>query len=242
MTFEILPAIDVRRGRVVRLQQGEFGRETTYAHDAVETARRYAAAGAAWLHIVDLDGARGDTRQEPVVRAVLAGAVGVRCQVAGGLRTSGAVAAVLAMGAERVVVGTAAVADPSFAARLVAEHGADRIVAALDVRDGRAVGEGWRRGAAGRPVRGALDALAGAGVELFAVTAIARDGLMTGPDLRLLQEMVDASRGAIIASGGIASIADLRAVRDIGCSGAIIGRALYEGTIDLADALRAMAD
>jgi len=117
-----------------------------------------------------------------------------------------------------------------------------RIVAALDVRDGQAVGEGWRRGATGRPVREALDALADAGVELFAVTAIARDGLMTGPDLRLLQEMVGARRGAIIASGGMASIADVRAVRDLGCAGAIIGRALYEGTIDLADALRAMAD
>jgi phosphoribosylformimino-5-aminoimidazole carboxamide ribonucleotide (ProFAR) isomerase len=145
------------------------------------------------------------------------------------------------MGAERVVVGTAALADPSFAARLVAEHGRDRIVAALDVRDGQAVGEGWRRGAAGHPVREALAVLAEAGVGLFVVTAIARDGLMTGPDVRLLQEMVEAKRGAIIASGGIASIADLRAVRDLGCAGAIIGRALYEGTIDLADALRAMA-
>src|SRR6266566_3723553 len=130
MTFEILPAIDLRHGRVVRLQQGEFARETTYGRDPVETARAYAAAGAAWLHIVDLDGARGEARQEPAIRAVLAGAVGVRCQVAGGLRTPDAVAAVLAMGAERVVVGRVALADPAFAARLVAEHGQDRIVAA----------------------------------------------------------------------------------------------------------------
>jgi phosphoribosylformimino-5-aminoimidazole carboxamide ribotide isomerase len=242
MGFEILPAIDLRGGKVVRLREGDFGRETVYGTDPVATAQQFAEEGAGWLHIVDLDGARGEAPQESVIRAIVTAVGRVRCQVAGGLRSSEAVDAVLAMGAERVVVGTAALADPSFAARLVAEHGRGRIVAALDVRDGQAVGEGWRRGAAGHPVRVALDALAEAGVELFAVTAIARDGLMTGPDLRLLQEMVEASRGAIIASGGMASIADLRAVRDIGCAGAIIGRALYEGTIDLADALRAMAD
>jgi phosphoribosylformimino-5-aminoimidazole carboxamide ribotide isomerase len=240
MGFEILPAIDLRGGKVVRLREGDFGRETVYGADPVATAQQFAREGAAWLHIVDLDGARGEARQESVIRAIVAAVGRVRCQVAGGLRTSDAVAAVLALGAERVVVGTAALADPAFAARLVAEHGRGRIVAALDVRDGEAVGEGWRRGAAGRPVWEGLDALADAGVELFAVTAIARDGLMTGPDLRLMEEMVEARRGAILASGGIASMADLRAVHDLGCAGAIVGRALYEGTIDLAAAIGEM--
>lgn len=238
MTFEILPALDLRGGKVVRLREGDFARETVYGDDPVATARTFAAAGADWLHIVDLDGARGEPRQERIVREIVASVSNVHCQVAGGLRSLEAVAGMLGAGAERVVVGTAALADPSFASRVVAEHGADRIVCALDVRDGLAVGEGWRAGAAGLPVLEALDSLAGAGIERFAVTSIDRDGLMAGPDLQMLGTMVDAGRGAILASGGIASIADLGAVRDLGCAGAIIGRALYEGTIDLADALR----
>jgi phosphoribosylformimino-5-aminoimidazole carboxamide ribonucleotide (ProFAR) isomerase len=122
----------------------------------------------------------------------------------------------------------------------VIDHGVSSIVGALDVRDGQAVGEGWRQGAAGRPALETLQVLADAGIQRFAVTAIARDGQMAGPDLRMLGTMVDAGRGAILASGGIASLADLRAVRDIGCAGAIIGRALYEGGVDLADALQEM--
>ena len=240
MEFEVLPAIDVRGGNVVRLREGDFAREMVYGDDPVATARAFAAAGAGWLHVVDLDGARGEWRQEPVIRAIVAAVGNVRCQVAGGLRSREAVAGMLSAGAERVVVGTAALADPGFASRAVIDHGASRIVGALDVRDGQAVGEGWREGAAGRPALETLQVLADAGIERFAVTAIARDGQMAGPDLRMLGTMVDAGRGAILASGGIASLADLRAVRDIGCAGAIIGRAVYEGGIDLADALQEM--
>ena len=240
MEFEVLPAIDLRGGNVVRLREGDFTRETVYGADPVATAQEFAAAGAGWLHIVDLDGARGEGRQEPVIRAIVAAVENVRCQVAGGLRSREAVAGMLSAGAERVVVGTAALADPGFASRAVIDHGASRIVGALDVRDGQAVGEGWREGAAGRPALETLRVLADAGIQRFAVTAIARDGQMAGPDLRMLGTMVDASRGAILASGGIASLADLRAVRDIGCAGAIIGRALYEGRIDLANALQEM--
>jgi phosphoribosylformimino-5-aminoimidazole carboxamide ribotide isomerase len=241
MTFEVLPALDVRGGHVVRLREGDFARETVYGDDPVATARAFAGAGADWLHIVDLDGARGEPRQERIVREIVASVSNVHCQVAGGLRSLEAVADMLGAGAERVVVGTAALADPSFAARLMADHGADRIVGALDVRDGQALGDGWVAGAAGRPALEALHALADVGIQRFSVTAIARDGQMAGPDLRMLGAMVDTGRGAILASGGIASIADLGAVRDLGCAGAIIGRALYEGRIDLADALREMA-
>jgi phosphoribosylformimino-5-aminoimidazole carboxamide ribotide isomerase len=240
VTFEILPALDLRGGKVVRLREGDFARETVYGEDPVATAGAFAAAGVAWLHIVDLDGARGESRQEPIVRAIVAAVGNVRCQVAGGLRSLEAVTDMLGAGAERVVVGTAALADPEFASRLVADHGPDRIVGALDVRNGLAVGEGWRAGASGRPALEALEALADAGLERFAVTAINRDGLMAGPDLALLGIMIEAGRGSILASGGMASRADVRAVRDVGCSGAIIGRALYEGTIDLAEALREM--
>jgi phosphoribosylformimino-5-aminoimidazole carboxamide ribotide isomerase len=238
MGFEILLAIDLRGGMVVRLREGDFARETIYRDDPVATAQQFASEGATWLHVVDLDGARGEARQEGVIRAIVAAVGRVRCQVAGGLRSREAVAGMLSAGAERVVVGTAAVADPGFASQAVIDHGADHIVGALDVRDGQAVGEGWRAGAVSRPAVEALHALADAGIERFAVTAIARDGRMAGPDLRMLERMVDAGRAAILASGGIASLADLRAVRDIGCTGAIIGRALYEGTIDLSEALR----
>ncbi|TMD30351.1 MAG: hypothetical protein E6I94_04900 [Chloroflexi bacterium] len=137
--------------------------------------------------------------------------------------------------------GTAALKDPGFADTLISRFGSEQIAAALDVRDGLAVGEGWRVGAPGRPVMEALDRLADAGVARFAVTAIARDGLLGGPDLALLERLVRAGRGAIVASGGIASIDDLRAVRDLGCAGAIVGSALYEGRIDLAEAVAALA-
>ena len=163
----------------------------------------------------------------------------VAVEVAGGLRTEDSVATVLAAGAARVVVGTAALRDPAFAGRLVATHGPDRIVVALDVRDGLALGEGWRKGAAGIGAADAIATLADQGVTTFEATAIERDGLMRGPDLDLLARLVGLDRGAVIASGGIASLDDIRAVRQLGCSGAIVGRALYEGRFDIASAMGA---
>ncbi|HEY4190869.1 MAG TPA: HisA/HisF-related TIM barrel protein, partial [Candidatus Limnocylindrales bacterium] len=144
----------------------------------------------------------------------------------------------LAAGASRAVIGTAAVADPSFAGRLVERHGADRIVAAIDVRDGLAIGQGWIPGAKGMVAAGAIERLADAGVEIFEVTAVERDGLLGGPDLALYDRLVALGRGAIVASGGIATLEDLRALRAIGCAGAIVGRALYEGRLELASMLR----
>ena len=139
-------------------------------------------------------------------------------EVAGGLRDEGAVAAALAAGAARAVVGTAALKDPAFAGRLVDAHGAARIAVAIDVRDGVAVGQGWTAGAAGVDAADAIRALADAGVETFEVTAIERDGLLEGPDLELYERLVGLDRGAIIASGGIASLDDIEAVRAIGCA------------------------
>ncbi|HEX7474111.1 MAG TPA: 1-(5-phosphoribosyl)-5-[(5-phosphoribosylamino)methylideneamino] imidazole-4-carboxamide isomerase [Candidatus Limnocylindrales bacterium] len=242
MGFQVLPAIDLRGGRVVRLVQGDFGRETAYPTDPVATADDFAVAGAAWLHVVDLDGARGLPRQTDVVEAIVQGTAGrLRCQVGGGLRTEAAVAATLDAGASRVVIGTAALADTEFIRRLVASYGPDRIAVALDVRDGLAVGDGWLEGAPGRPVREALEELAAAGIEQFVVTSIVRDGGLGGPDLDLLGRLVAAGGGAIVASGGIASIEDILAVRDLGCAGAIVGRALYEGRLDLRAAIDALS-
>ncbi|MDQ2964944.1 MAG: 1-(5-phosphoribosyl)-5-[(5-phosphoribosylamino)methylideneamino] imidazole-4-carboxamide isomerase, partial [Chloroflexota bacterium] len=203
--FELLPAIDLRGGRVVRLIEGDFGRETAYADDPVGVARGFVAEGATWIHVVDLDGARGG---EPAQRATISEIIRAvegraRCQVAGGLRSEAPVAAALEIGADRVVVGTSALRDPAFAGRLVAQHGPDKIVVALDVRDGLALGEGWRAGAPGLRPTDALAALADNGVATFAVTAIDRDGRLEGPDLELLAALVALGRGRVIASGGI---------------------------------------
>lgn len=237
--FEILPAIDLRGGRVVRLQQGDFARETAYSDDPVAVALAFANAGVRWLHVVDLDGARaGEPLNVGVVRAIV-DAVGERVlvEVAGGLRTASTVAAALQKGAARSVIGTAALRDPSFVRDLVAQHGANRIVVAIDVRNGLAVGHGWARDAKGIEAVEAIERLADVGVTTFEVTAIDRDGLLGGPDLALYERLVALGRGAVIASAGIASVQDVGAVRAIGCTGAIIGRALYDGTLDLRDAL-----
>jgi phosphoribosylformimino-5-aminoimidazole carboxamide ribotide isomerase len=239
VSFLVLPAIDLRGGRVVRLVEGDFARESDYGGDALAVARRFLAAGARMLHVVDLDGAReGRPVQLATVRAIAA-AGGVAIEAAGGLRTVEDVAAAFAAGANRVVVGTRALEEPAFARGLVDAYGADAIVAALDVRGGIAVGYGWREGKPGVAVEEALNRLANAGVETFEVTAVERDGRLEGPDLALLGRLVALGRGAVIASGGIRSLNDLRASRDTGCAGAIVGRALYEGRLDLAEAVAA---
>jgi phosphoribosylformimino-5-aminoimidazole carboxamide ribotide isomerase len=237
--FDVLPAVDVRGGRVVRLVGGDFDRETVYGDDPVAVATSFASAGARWIHLVDLDAARDPAaRQSELIAAVVAG-VGERSQVevAGGIRDERAAASALAAGAARVVVGTAALRDPDFAARLVAAHGPERVAVALDVRAGLAFGHAWRLYSPGRGAAQALAALADAGVTTFEVTAIDRDGSLAGPDLGLYERLIALGRGRVIASGGIASLADLRAVRARGCAGAIVGRALYEGRLALADAL-----
>jgi len=239
--FEILPAIDLRGGRVVRLEQGDFNRETVFSSDPVAVATAFADAGARWLHVVDLDGARaGSPVHGDVIRRVVA-AVGdrVAVEVAGGLRSVEAVSAALETGASRVVVGTGALREPGFARELIDTHGHDRIAVALDVRAGRAVGDAWRTGTDSPTVDEALERLWDEGIRLFEVTAIDRDGLLGGPDLPLYERLVALRLGSIIASAGVASAADIDEVRRIGCTGAIIGRALYDGRLSLAEALDA---
>lgn len=239
--FEILPAIDLRGGRVVRLEAGDFARETAFSDDPVAVASAFADAGARWLHVVDLDGARsGRPTHHEVIAAIVAGVGGrVAVEVAGGLRSADVVGGALAAGATRVVLGTAALADPSFAGALVAAVGPSALAVALDIRDGLAVGHGWVPDAAGIPVDEAIVRLTAVGVTTFEVTAIDRDGLLGGPDLTLYERLVGATDASIIASAGIASVDDVRAVRAIGCAGAIIGRALYDGRLVLEDALSA---
>jgi phosphoribosylformimino-5-aminoimidazole carboxamide ribotide isomerase len=239
VTFEVIPAIDLRGGRVVRLRRGEFDDETTYGDDPVVAAIQFANAGARWIHVVDLDGARsGRPTQTDVVRDVIAAVDGrVWIEVSGGLREASAVNDALMAGASRVVVGTAALRDASFAADLVSTYGPERVAVAIDVRDGQAVGEGWQERAVGAPAGAVIAGLRDAGVTTFELTAIARDGLLEGPDLDLLAQLVSPDAGSVIASGGISSLADVRAVANLGCAGAIIGRALYEDRIDLGEAV-----
>ena len=242
--FVLAPSIDLLGGRVVRLRHGDPSRATVYADDPAAAVTRWAREGADLLHVVDLDGAlAGRTVQSGPIASVIAAAAreGIPCQVAGGLRNVEAVQRALALGADRVVLGTALLADPDLAGTLVERHGASRIVAALDVRDGQAVGEGWRDGAPGTPLEAAVSRLAGSGIATLAVTSIARDGTMGGPDLALLRRVRAIAPGvALLGSGGIRTAADVRALRDAGCQGAILGRAVYEGTLTLGDAREAL--
>jgi phosphoribosylformimino-5-aminoimidazole carboxamide ribotide isomerase len=242
--FEILAAIDLRGGRVVRLEQGDFDRETVFSDDPVAVARHFVDEGARWLHVVDLDGARsGAPAHLATVRAVIDG-VGDRCavEVAGGLRDAAAVDTMLAVGAARVVLGTVALDDPALVAGLIERHGAIRVAVAVDVRDGRAIGRGWSAEETGVDAPTAIERLAAVGVSTFEVTAIERDGLLGGPDLELYERSVGVGPAAIIASAGISSVADIAGVRRVGCAGAIVGRALYDGRLSLADAIGAAID
>jgi phosphoribosylformimino-5-aminoimidazole carboxamide ribotide isomerase len=239
IAFEILPAIDLRGGSVVRLQQGDFDRETVFATDPIEIARQFAEEGASWIHVVDLEAARTGVPTDAGIVSAIAAAVGAetRIEAAGGLRTAEAVAAVLDAGAARAVVGTAAIRDPSFARQLVDAHGAARIAVAIDVRGDRALGDGWSSSDPGVDAESAILRSSDAGVETFEVTAIERDGLLAGPDVALYERVVGLARGSIVASGGIATLEDIAALRETGCTGAIIGRALYDGRFSVRDAL-----
>jgi len=243
MTFDILPAIDLRGGRVVRLRQGDFTRETSYAQDPSAAAAAFAAAGAHWLHVVDLDGARSGIPGHGRTITEIVDAAGERLQVevGGGLRDESAVAQALGSGATRVVIGTAALRDPAFVGRIVAAYGSSRVAVAIDVRDGLAVGEGWATGSPGIDVAVAIERLADVGLTTFEVTAIERDGLLEGPDLRLYERLVRLDRGDLVASGGITTLRDIAALREVGCRGGIVGRAFHEGRLDLTDALAFVA-
>lgn len=228
----MLPAVDVLGDETVRLEQGSYDRVTVRAGDPAERARAFAEAGAPLLHVVDLDGARtGRIRPVLVARLVEAAAPAV-LQVSGGARSPGDVEALLAAGAERVVVGTAAFAAPGALAEYAGAFG-ERVLVAVDVRDGRVAVEGWRR-ETGLTAEDAAARCAEAGVARLLCTAVERDGMLRGPDVDLLRRVVDASGLPVLAAGGIASEDDLRAVANAGCEGAVVGRALLDGRLSAA--------
>lgn len=237
--MELIPAIDLLGGKVVRLVQGDYDRVTDYASDPVAVARGWAEQGATRLHLVDLEAARDGTRNQASIIERIVAAVDIPCQVAGGIRDAEVTGSLLGSGVDRVVLGTAFIRDPELARTLVTRWGPNRIVAAVDVRDGQAVGDGWTTGAMGAPALDLVTRLRAAGIGWFAVTAIARDGLLTGPDVDLLAQAAVAAGGVerVIASAGVASLDDIRGLHAAGYGGAILGRALYEGRVGLAEAL-----
>lgn len=240
--MEIIPAIDIRGGRCVRLDQGDYARETVFDDDPVAVARRWQDAGATRLHVVDLDGAReGGPRNEDLIHRLLA-STNVPVQVGGGMRDIAIVGRYLDAGADRVNLGTAAVKDQMTLVNSVSMF-RDRILVGVDARDGIVATEGWTESSGVR----ALDLvkeLSEFGVQRIFYTDIARDGLLGGPNFNAIHEVVEHAGGfpspmAVIASGGVSSVEHIQRLALIGVEGVIIGKALYTGAIDLREAIAA---
>ncbi|HLI25134.1 MAG TPA: 1-(5-phosphoribosyl)-5-[(5-phosphoribosylamino)methylideneamino]imidazole-4-carboxamide isomerase [Acidimicrobiales bacterium] len=240
--MELFPAIDLRAGRCVRLTQGDFGQETVYWDDPVEVAAGFAAAGARWVHVVDLDGALTGRGENAGAIGRIAAQTGLRVQAGGGVRSADAAARLLEAGVRRVVLGTAAVEDPALVAQ-VADRWPGAVAVALDHRDGDVRLRGWARGGGGR-VAELVPRVLEAGASAVLVTDIARDGMLAGPDVAGLAGLLEATGAPLIASGGVASLDDLRVLAGIraggrGLAGVVVGKALYEGRFDVAAALAA---
>lgn len=236
--MELFPSIDLRRGRVVRLHQGDFARETVYGDDPVAVARSYADAGATWIHVVDLDASRRDgSNREAIID--LAAAVDVPVQAGGGVRD----ASLLDAGVARVVLGSAAVDDPGLVARLGRSH-PGRVVVGLDHRDGEVRVRGWEEGS-GRRLHDLVAELALPGVAAFVVTDISRDATLAGPDIDGYAALLDATAVPMVSSGGVGTLDDLQALATLEVAGrrlagAIVGKALYDGRFTVVEALRAV--
>ena len=238
--MELWPAIDLRGGRCVRLLQGDYARETVFGDDPVAMARRFVAAGARRLHIVDLDGARDGGPTQAALVARMVQAAGVPCQVGGGIRTLEAARDYLAAGLARVIIGSVAIERPDLLDTL-AETFPQRVVLGLDARGGKVAVRGWVDTS---PLTAIDVARRTAGLPLAALvyTDIATDGMLSGPNVPALREMLAATRHPVVASGGVATAADIEQVAATGCTGCIVGRALYEGAVTIPAALAAAAD
>ena len=238
----LLPAIDIRDGRVVRLRQGRFDDETVYAHDPLEAARSFAEAGAHHLHVVDLDGARDGQPANLHHLERIKSALPVSVQFGGGLRSPAAVGAALAAGADRVVLGTAAFRDRSFLEQALGAWGT-RVVVAVDVRGGEVSVAGWTE-ATGTSPEDVLGELQRLGASLFVYTNADRDGMLEGPDPEEVRRVAAAIRGSFLYSGGVGSLEDLRALKELRLeelAGVISGKALYEGRFGVREARDALA-
>ncbi|MFI5981176.1 bifunctional 1-(5-phosphoribosyl)-5-((5-phosphoribosylamino)methylideneamino)imidazole-4-carboxamide isomerase/phosphoribosylanthranilate isomerase PriA [Streptomyces sp. NPDC051555] len=238
-TLELLPAVDVRDGQAVRLVHGESGSETSYG-SPLQAALSWQASGAEWLHLVDLDAAFGTGDNRALV-AEITGAMDIKVELSGGIRDDATLAAALATGCTRVNLGTAALETPDWVAKVIAEHG-DKIAVGLDVRGTTLKGRGWT--SEGGDLYEALARLDSEGCARYVVTDIGKDGTLTGPNLELLGNVCAATDRPVVASGGISSLDDLRALAALvpqGVEGAIVGKALYAKAFTLEEALKAVA-
>ena len=236
--MDLFPAIDLRAGRVVRLAQGEAGRETRYHDDPVAQAEQFTSAGARWIHVVDLDRAFGTGDNLAVIQAI-ASRMGtrVRIQVGGGLRSLAALEAVLGLGVARAVLGTAAVTDPVLVPAALRLAGGDRLAIGLDAKGGKVAIRGWVE-TTDLLVEDVCRRVLAEGARTVVYTDVARDGMMTGPDIEGAVRLT-ALGAQVIASGGVSTLDDLRAIRSAGLAGAIVGRAIYEGKFGVDQALEA---
>lgn len=235
--LELLPAVDVADGKAVRLTQGEAGTETNYG-DPVDAALDWANQGAEWIHLVDLDAAFGRGENRALLRRVIEQVPGVKIELSGGIRDDASLESALESGATRVNLGTAALEDPTWAAQAIAKFG-DQIAVGLDVRGETLAARGWTKD--GGNLWDVLARLDDAGCARYVVTDVTRDGMLTGPNVELLLEIAAKSGKPVVASGGIASLDDisaLRALTDRGIEGAIVGKALYAQKFTLVDALK----
>jgi phosphoribosylformimino-5-aminoimidazole carboxamide ribotide isomerase len=230
-TFQVIPAVDLLGDDAVRLEQGDYARVTLRESDPAALVRRFAEAGAALVHVVDLDGARSGRLRPDLITALVEAAAPAHVQASGGIRSVADAQSLLAAGAQRVIVGTASFAEGGALGRFASALGG-ALVVAIDCRDGRIAVRGWGE-STGLEVDEALDRCVAAGVVRLHCTAIDRDGTLAGPDLPLLRRVVERSRLAVVAAGGVSSEADLEAIEQTGCEGAVVGRALLEGRVPL---------
>lgn len=234
----IYPAVDIKNGKCVRLTQGRYDRMTVFGDDPVLMALRWQNAGARYLHVVDLDGARGGGVNNRELIGRMIKALGIPVQTGGGIRTMADIEEMLRIGAARVILGTVAVNNPALVAEAVKRFG-ERIVAGIDAKDGKVAIDGWEKTSeyASCEFAGKMEAL---GVRTIIYTDIATDGMLSGPNLKAMEEMKNAVRMDVIASGGVGSVEDLLNLRRIGVAGAITGKAIYSGSIDLPKAIAAV--
>jgi len=233
--MEIIPAVDIKGGKCVRLYQGDYRQETVFSEDPVAVAFEWKAQGASRLHLVDLDGAAsGEPRNIAVVEAI-AKQVNLPVQLGGGIRDEATVARLLEIGINRVILGTAAVENPGMVKRLCQKY-ADAIIVGIDARDGRVATHGWHKGTEITALELGRS-MADVGVRRIIYTDIKRDGTLTEPDFEAIAEMVKGVNMPIIAAGGISALDHLRKLRELGVEGAILGRALYTGDVNLREAL-----
>lgn len=240
--MEVYPPVDIRGGRCVQLVQGDFDRETVFFDDPVEAARHWLGQGAAWLHVVDLNGARdGVSTNAAVIEDIIEAAGDVPVQVAGGLRSPADIERVLGHGAARIVLGTAAVRDPEMLARAAADH-PGRIAVAVEGREGKAVTDAWAKESTLTVAELAARAV-DAGAAAIMYTDVVVEGMLKGPNVAGTRDLVEqvGDHLPVVASGGVASLDDIVRLREAGASGVIIGSALYRGAFSLTEALQAAA-